>query len=195
MTLPYAAMTYDAIIVLANEMDSNGILNTESALRANLAAKLMSELRVPYIVTCGWAYRKDSSILIANAFKSYLIEVGVRSDSIIADIHSRDTVGDAIFTRINVAEPMGFHNLCVVTSNYHVSRTSKIFDFVYGPDFNIDVRGANVDYSEAVVAKELESEWAFKKTFENVEAGDIGRIVDALRVRHPFYNGEIYSKI
>lgn len=188
-------MTYDAVIVLANEMDPTGILNKESTLRADLAAKLMDELDVPYVVTCGWAYRKDSSILIADAFKSYLISIGVKSDKIITEINSRDTVGDAVFTKVNVSEPRGFNKVCVVTSNYHVPRTTKIFNFVYGSEYDITVKGANVEYGESVMTKELESECAFKRTFSNVVAGNIEKIMEALKSKHPFYNGEIYPKI
>jgi uncharacterized SAM-binding protein YcdF (DUF218 family) len=188
-------MTYDAVIVLANEMDPAGILNKESTLRADLAAKLTYELRVPYLVTCGWAYRGDSSILIADAFKSYLTSVGVNSDKIVTEINSRDTVGDAVFTRVNVSEPRGLNNLCVVTSNYHVPRTKKIFDFVYGSRYAITVKGAPVEYSQSVIAKELNSEFAFKRTFSNVAGGNIDQIMDALKSKHPFYNGEIYPKI
>jgi len=188
-------MTYDAVIVLANEMDSNGILNKESALRADLAAKLTDELDVPYVVTCGWAYRGDSPILIADAFKSYLISVGVKSDKIITEINSRDTVGDAVFTRMNISEPRGFKNVCVVTSNYHVPRTTKIFNFVYGSGCAISVKGANVEHGESVIFKELKSESAFNRTFGGVVTGNIDQIMDALKSNHPLYNGEIYPKI
>jgi uncharacterized SAM-binding protein YcdF (DUF218 family) len=188
-------MTFDAVIVLANEMDPTGTLNKESSLRANLAAKLMSELRIPYIVTCGWAYRSDSSILIADALKSYLISIGVQSDKIITETNSRDTVGDAVFTKINVSEPRGLIKVCVVTSNYHVPRASKIFDFVYGSDYKIIVEGADVEFNEVVLGKELESELAFKNTFRNVVAGNNDQIMDALKSNHPFYNGQIYPKI
>ncbi|NBO19193.1 MAG: YdcF family protein [Proteobacteria bacterium] len=188
-------MTFDAVIVLANEMDPSGALNTESVLRANLAARLLDELPAAFVVTCGWAYRKDSCVRIADAFKSYLVGMGVKPDKIITEITSRDTVGDAVFTKLNVAEPRRFTKLCVVTSNYHVPRTSKIFNFVYGSGYAIRVEGANVEYSEAVIAKELASERAFAKTFSHVLAGNNDQIMDALRCHHPFYNGEIYPEI
>ncbi|MSP50252.1 MAG: YdcF family protein [Alphaproteobacteria bacterium] len=188
-------MNYDAVIVLANEMDPNGILNKESTLRANLAAKLVEELKIPYVVTCGWAYRNDTRIKIADAFKAYLVNLGLKSDRIITELNSRDTVGDAVFTRVNVAEPMGFSKVCVVTSNYHVDRTTKVFDFVYGSKFSVGVKGAEVEFCDDVLAKELNSESAFNRTFSNVKVGDIDQIMEALKKNHPFYNGKIYPKI
>lgn len=188
-------MNYDVVIVLANEMDANGVLNYESSLRAGLAAKLMSELSVPYVITCGWAYRDDSKIKIADAFKLHLIALGIDSTKIITETKSRDTVGDAVFTRANILEPMGFKKLCVVTSEYHVSRVRKIFEFVYGAAFEISVRGVDVEFDESVMGKELHSEAAFYNTFNNVEVGNLGQILHALKNKHPFYNGKIYSKI
>ena len=188
-------MNYDAVVVLANEMDSNGVLNKESILRANLAAKLVEELKIPYVVTCGWAYRNDTTIQIADAFKAYLVNRGLKSDRIITEFKSRDTVGDAVFTRVNAAEPFGFSKVCVVTSNYHVARTKKVFDFVYGPKFSVSVKGAEFEFTNDVLAKELDSESVFDRTFSNVEVGDIEQIMEVLKINHPFYNGQIYPKI
>ena len=188
-------MNYDAVIVLANEMDKNGVLNKESSLRANLAAKMAKDYKIPYVITCGWAYRADCVIKIADAFKSYIVKLGVRSEHILTEVNSRDTVGDAVFTRLNLVEPLGFRNFCVVTSNYHVARTRKVFNFVYGSDFSIDVIGADVEFDDSFFSKETESEIAFDRTFCGVNISDMGQIMDALRNNHPFYNGEIYSKI
>jgi uncharacterized SAM-binding protein YcdF (DUF218 family) len=187
--------TYDAVIVLANEMDANGVLNKESAVRANLAAKLADELQIPFVVTCGWAYRKDSVIKIADAFKSYLVNIGLESERIITEVNSRDTVGDAVFTRSNVVELMGFTKICIVTSNYHVARTRKIFDFVYGAKFYLSVEAAEVEFSGSILNKEIESQLSFEKTFEGIQSGDLEQIMYVLRKSHPFYNGMIYPEI
>lgn len=188
-------MNYDALIVLANEMDKDGVLNKESSLRASLAAKMAKDYKIPYVVTCGWAYRRDSDVKIADAFKSYIVNLGVRAEQILTEENSRDTVGDAVFTRLNLIEPLGLRKLCVVTSNYHVARTKKVFNFVYGSTFCLDVIGADVEFNDTFLSKERESEIAFDRTFCNVSVGDMAQIMEALRNNHPFYNGKIYPKI
>lgn len=188
-------MTYDALIVLANEMDRDGVLNKESASRANLAAKLANDLQIPYVITSGWAYRHDSTIKVADAFKNYLTSCGIKDERVITETSSRDTVGDAVFTRAHVVEPRGLRKLCVVTSSYHAPRTKKIFQFVYGSNFLINVVGAEIEFDDEILSKETASTLAFERTFKDVQEGRLCEIMDAMRHRHPFYNGQVYEKI
>jgi len=188
-------MNYDAMIVLAKGMDKGGTLNRESSLRANLAARMAKDYKIPYIITSGWAYRPDCDAKLADAFKSYIVNLGVRTEQILAEGNSRDTVGDAVFSRLNLVEPLGLRKFCVVTSNYHVARTAKIFNFIYGPNFSIHVVGADVDFDDSHLSRERESEIAFDRTFCNVSIGDMVQIMEALRKNHPLYNGQVYPQI
>lgn len=189
-------MGYDAIIITSNEMDARGTLNEESASRACVAAKVAIDLEIPYVITCGWAYRKDSEITLADAFKRYLVEnFAIEPNRILAVIESRDTVGEALFTRIKIVEPMGFRNLCVVTSGYHVPRVCRVFQFVYGANFNIKIIEAGGKDGSEVEERERASIVAFEKTFNGVQAGDLCKIIEAVRRRHPYYNGDIHPKI
>lgn len=188
-------MKFDAIIVLANEMDGNGNLNSESKLRANFAASLFKKHKIPLMITCGWAYRKDTAIPIAESFKNYLIEMGVQSKKILSEKNSRDTVGDAIFTRLNICEPLGLKSILVITSNYHVIRTKEIFDFVYGENFNIIVEGVYIKTTPEILEKEKESRLAFNKTFAKTDIGNIEQIYHTLQSSHPYYNGDKHPKI
>ncbi len=190
------SLSPDAVIVLANQMDENGILNYESMTRANMAVKLLNSGKIPYIVTCGWAYRRDTKINIADAFREFLIySLSVDSNKILTEINSRDTVGDAIFTKINLANKFSWRKIIVVTSNYHVRRTEEIFNFIYGNNFSIKVLGADVDFSSSTFDNEMESIEAFRKTFFGIEKGEDDQIFKRLCEKHPFYNGSIYNAI
>lgn len=186
----------DVVIVLANEMDVNGVLNSESKVRAEKAVQIFNDTDIPHLVTCGWAYRKDSNIRIADAFKAYMVEkLGVDSRKVITELNSRDTVGDAFFTKANLSLSLAWNRICVVTSDYHVSRTQEIFNFIYGTNFVIDVIGANIIHDESVLRYELSSTKVFRETFLGVNSGNDSQILERLRERHPFYNGEVYDKI
>lgn len=177
-------------------MDKNGFLNFESKSRAAKAVEIFNEYEISYIVTCGWAYRSDSNIKIAEAFKTYLVdEMGVNPGKVITEVNSRDTVGDAFFTKVNHASRLNWRSVCVVTSNYHVARTNEIFNFIYGDDYSVEVVGTPIDYDESTLNHEIASMDAFKKTFTGVTMGSNAEILERLRERHPFYNGKVYSKI
>jgi hypothetical protein len=189
-------MNFDAVIVLANQMDINGVLNGESKARAAEAVKIFNNTPSKFLVACGWDYRKDTKIKIADAFKQYITnELGIKSDSVITELNSRDTVGDAYFTKVNLAKPLMWRNLCVVTSDYHVERAQRIFNFIYGARFAIRVFGAFAESNSAILSHERASIKAFKNTFCGVDAGDDEGIFNILKERHPFYNGNIYEKI
>ena len=142
----------DAIIVLANHMDANGVLNLESIARAKKAVEIFNEKNIPYLVTSGWAYRKDSEIKIADAFKHYLVKnLHVNPKKILTELNSRDTVGDAFFTKINLAVPLSWKKICVVTSNYDVERANEIFNLIYGNKFLINTYVADVIHDDSVV--------------------------------------------
>lgn len=184
----------DAIIVLANLMDRSGKLNDETTARLTLACDLLQENEGALLVPCGWAYRDDSGICIADAMESFAVRtLGVSRDCILPERASRDTVGDAIFTKRHLANPRRWTDIVVVTSAYHTERTRQIFSFVYGRP--IVVAAALSPDTEALRAAEARSSRAFLTTFDGVKAGDDEAIWERLRTRHPFYNGEVYPAI
>lgn len=189
-------MVTDAIIVLANLMDASGRLNDESAARAAVAATLFRQLSPSVLVTTGWAYRSDSDIRIADAFRDHIACAhGVPFDRIVADPHARDTVGDAYFTNENLIKPRRWKHVSVVTSDYHTARTAEIFQFICGPAIEIAVHGAPARAPANIDETERLSLEAFRKTFEGVASGDSAAILERLRERHPFYNGVVYPRL
>jgi uncharacterized SAM-binding protein YcdF (DUF218 family) len=185
-----------AVIVLANLMDQAGVLNDESAARAAKAVELFDAHDASILVTCGWPYRKDCSLPIAQAFRDHILaRYAVPTEAIVLETQSRDTVGDAWFTKTNVIVPKGVRKLHVVTSAYHVPRTMEIFKLIYGPSYEIDVAGAVVPEDRLIIENEARSIYAFRRTFEGVTPGDDSEILLRLRERHPFYNGAVYPRI
>jgi uncharacterized SAM-binding protein YcdF (DUF218 family) len=177
-------------------MNEKGMLNYESKARAKKAVAILNERGISNIVTCGWAYRNDSDIKIADAFKSYIVKsLDIDPDKVITELNSRDTVGDAYFTKIHLALMLNWRNLCVVTSKYHVERTQEIFNFIYGNNFSVEVVGVDIVHDNSIISKEIASINAFRDTFLEVSAGNNIEIFERLRERHPFYNGQVYSKI
>lgn len=66
------------------------------------------------------------------ASADYLVKHGISPRKILLERTSFDTIGNAYFTRVLFAEPMNFHRLLVITSDFHMPRVMAIFNWVYG---------------------------------------------------------------
>ena len=183
-----------AIIVLSNLMDKYGNLNYESMQRAELANKIFRKNKARILITSGWNYRPDSSIFIADAFRKFFIEKKkMKKESIFCERNSRDTVGDAVFSRVFAYEKFKFQELIVVTSDYHLSRTKEIFEFIYNSSIKLEFYGAKVEKNSLNYDREKRSLDSFRNTFKNVERGNISSILRNLFLNHPFYNGDKFE--
>ena len=179
-------------------MSSMGTLNTESQGRCEVASRLFRNLQYDRIIVPGWAYRDDSEITISSRMKDYLVNsCGLSPSIVIEEPRSRDTVGDAVFCRIFLRNYLDqITDLTVVTSDYHVSRALKIFNFVFGRDVPVNSYSSFcTEYRSTLEHNEVASLAAFENTFKGVSAGDLNAIIERLISHHPFYNGEKYPEL
>ncbi|MBT7623404.1 MAG: YdcF family protein [Flavobacteriaceae bacterium] len=186
-------MKYDSIIILPHESDRNGNLLEESLLRSNLAIDLFNNGYSKSILTLGWDYRKDSDITLSKSFKNHLISSGIPENVIIEDNNSRDTVGDAFFSKIVLGKKK-YHNLIVVTSDWHSKRAKIIFDLIYRDKFKLTFKDVKSTCSLNRIKKENESLNKFYSTFNPMPLND-EEILKIMIEKHPFYNGQVYKKI
>tara|TARA_B100000795_G_C22792498_1_gene437637 strand:+ start:45 stop:614 length:570 start_codon:yes stop_codon:yes gene_type:complete len=189
-------MANPIIIVLGHFMDKTGQLNKESRLRLDLAIEVSHQNKNSLIITSGWDYFGEYNIAIADSMKSYIVSnSNISNDLILTETSSRDTVGDAIFTKINLVKKIGLNNLLIVTSDYHVKRVKKIFSFIYGEQYTIKVLGSKTFKNNELSESEDKSLNQFYKTFNGVKSGDDILIYNRLCSDHPYYNGNFYPKI
>ena len=64
-----------------------------------------------------------------------------------SDQNSRDTIGNAHFSKINLIQPSGWR-FEVVTADYHVDRVTRNFSKVFG--YSVAVHPAKTGYSDAM---------------------------------------------
>jgi uncharacterized SAM-binding protein YcdF (DUF218 family) len=179
----------DAIIVLAHLMSRTGSLDRESRARADSASELASNMESTIIITPGWPYRTDSLIPIGEAMQRYIRSHSrISNQRIISEARSRDTVGDAVFSKDVILEQGGASSIIVVTSDYHSPRAEEIFNFVYGASVEIIMHPVQWDVTDQIRAKEAISLAAFRETFKDLEPGDTIPIRDRLFEKHPLYS-------
>ena len=189
----------DYVIVLANLMDSNAILNDESLSRLSTAVDLCVDCPRANLVLCGWPYRDDVSVSIAQAMYTCLLS---RFEYIPSHItlqpFSRDTVGDAVLTRIllQYCLPHQCDSVKVVTSSYHVNRVQLIFNFVFNGYSSTKVISSDDNHiSPHQLKSEIASTSSFRTTFSGIHSGNIFQIYNRLSSAHPFYNGLVHPQI
>ena len=190
------------VIVLSHLITKDGLLKNESKSRADKALKVVVKENAKYLITCGWDYRKDSNICLADAFNNYLKNKILKGCSIINQRFSRDTVGDAIFCKMVIdflkIDLDNKSKIIVVSSDYHIERVKYIFSKVFG--FKIEyvktpIRNSNSFENDKILKREKRSLAKFKIDFHNAERGNVLNFFNILREKHSFYNGIIYPRI
>ncbi|GLQ11428.1 hypothetical protein GCM10007913_33600 [Devosia yakushimensis] len=179
--------------MLANLMDRYGRLNDDSSARLETAVGILKETPKSRLITSGWNYRPDSSIMIAHAMRDCARNVhGIAPHRILTDSSARDTVGDALFVKRNVVEPSHIRDLTVVSSAYHLPRVQQIFEFVFGSGYRMRFVSTQIDHTRGVEKSEIASLAAFRSTFDGVLPGDTEAIFQRLVRKHPLYNGTVH---
>ena len=184
---------YDAIIVLSNLMDGESNLNLESKNRANLAFEIWNQQNcIPKLITMGWAYRNDTNVPISKSMANYLVDkLNVPKEQILSDVLSRDTVGDAFFSRYNFEKFFLKKKIIIITSDYHEKRAHSIFKFIYGENYKIHFSVIETDLKNSKQKDETDSLDQFSNTFNGIKSGDMNKIQNILLQNHPLYNGTI----
>ena len=184
---------YDAIIVLSNLMDGESNLNLESKNRANLAFEIWNQQNcIPKLITMGSAYRNDTNVPISKSMANYLVDkLNVPKEQILSDVLSRDTVGDAFFSRYNFEKFFLKKKIIIITSDYHEKRAHSIFKFIYGENYKIHFSVIETDLKKSKQKDETDSLDQFSNTFNGIKSGDMNKIQNILLQNHPLYNGTI----
>ena len=128
---------YDAVLVPGGGVRAGGELPRWVQRRLDLAIELS---RGAYIVTLSAGTTHRAPPLDENGFPifesaagaKYLIGAGVPADRVLIEAHSYDTIGNAFFSRVVHVDPQGFRKLLVITSDFHLPRTQRVFEWVYG---------------------------------------------------------------
>ncbi|MCD4779939.1 MAG: YdcF family protein [Candidatus Omnitrophica bacterium] len=77
-----------------------------------------------------WGYPVLESVAAAR----YLIKKNIDPNNILVETSSFDTVGNAFFSRIIHCGPRRLRKLLIITSQFHLPRTQKIFNWIYQMD-------------------------------------------------------------
>lgn len=144
------------IIVLGRGIDLEGNLPANARTRVERAVSLYKELQVPVIFSGRWTYRFTDPvppITEAAAMAKYAQSLGLPSSVCLLEETSKDTIGNAIFTKKQYLVPNKWQSLCVVTSVDHAKRTEYIFRKVCGPEYSYRFEACPIGTDEDLIAR------------------------------------------
>lgn len=175
----------DAVIVLSHKIDSNGKLSKEYKKRLDKGIELVLDKKANYIILCGERADKD--------VKNYAINKGIKSNKILTQTESRDTIGEAFCTKKRVLAPRNLRDIIVVSSDYHIRyRAALIFDFILGKNFNVEYIGAKSGKlnNPQVIEDQMNSLATFLKTFYKTSAENDEEIEKTILKNQDLYKNQ-----
>ena len=182
-------MVNDAIIVLAGGISKTRELSKNSQERVKKGVELFKQKKAPILIMSGT--RNE-----AQAMRDYTQTLGIPGKNILLEEKSRDTIGNAYFTKVQYLKPRNFKKFIIVTSDYHIPRVQYIFRKVLGSKFEINFEGvvSNISPENKSFnnANEKISLLMTKFWVWNIKDGDDEKILEKL-YQLPEYGGK--SKI
>jgi uncharacterized SAM-binding protein YcdF (DUF218 family) len=131
--------TADAIVVLGGGVDDQGGLPAVARTRVRRAVELFEQGIAPRIILsgrCGLS-QEEPAITEAAAMADHAAEIGVPREALLLEEESRDTLGNAFFTRERHLAPHGWRAVRVVTSDFHLSRAAWVFRKILGSGYDV----------------------------------------------------------
>jgi uncharacterized SAM-binding protein YcdF (DUF218 family) len=123
--------------------------------------------------------------------RKYALSLGIHDDQIIIEKKSKDTLGNAYYTKADFLEKNGWRDIVIVTSDFHINRTQFLFDTVLGPEYTIEYVSVptSMDQEKRVSFESAEKITidVLKNIIGSIQPGDTKVIKEALFTKHPGY--------
>ena len=127
----------DCILIPGGGLLPNGSLPAWTIARLDLALTMKKQSRWIGLLSGGTVHKpppidiRGFPIFESRQAAAYLIQAGLNPEMIFTEICSYDTIGNAYFSRLLLAEPLQFINILIITSAFHMPRTRAIFEWIY----------------------------------------------------------------
>lgn len=182
-------LVYPTTVTLSNRINPDGTLQEDVRRRVDLSITLYQNEFGQTITMSGGYADREAPFTHAEAMKRYAIQQGVPNNDILKEEDSLDTIGQAYFVKKNVIVPKNWDRFSVVSSEYHIPRVKKIFNFIFGPEFLIEYKSATslLQHDIKIRLKEFLSLTSFYMLFAGIKPGNDVRITERLFSTHQLY--------
>jgi len=187
----------DAIVVLGSSLAEDGSLPLHARQRAERAAALHAAGVAPRVIfsgRCNLMAADDPPVTEAAAMAAYAEALGVPRADVLLEEESKDTIGNAYFTLRRHLEPNGWTAVRVVTSDFHVPRTTWVFQKVLGSAYDVSFSPASSELDAAVIAARARAEGDIitflMEWIGDLPEGDRAAVERLIWEEHPGYAAE-----
>jgi uncharacterized SAM-binding protein YcdF (DUF218 family) len=182
----------DVVIALGGGLTPEGELKKATKVRTEGGITVLRrEIGANVMILSGGVSVEtaDGKIIAeAGAMHKHARAHNIAVEQLMTEDRSKETIGNAYYTKALVKEH-GWESVAVVTSGYHLPGTSKIFQQIYGTDFNIQVAGVPNMCSPKRAAKELARLPVLDYLFKGVKPGDEEATWDRVNSLDPRFSG------
>lgn len=190
----------DAIIILGCSNNDDGTISDLLRKRVDEGVRLYKSGKASKLIMSGkhglFLHLRGQvpSNSESSVMKKYAVSLGVPAENILIEDESKDTLGNAYFTKVRILEPHNWYNCFLVTSDYHIDRTRSLFDFVLGPKYSIEFIGTDSsslpdEKVEKMRVQEKKTTKVFREIIgDNIIKGDTNAIGEMLLLKHPGYS-------
>ncbi|MGD0284253.1 MAG: YdcF family protein [Candidatus Saccharimonadales bacterium] len=183
---------YDAIVVFGGGVNQNGELSNELKNRVELAIDLYrSNIANSIIMTGAYSYKADKIPIIteAKAMKAYALDKNVKANCIFTEEESKETVGNAYFTKIKLLIPHNWTKIIVIAGpNHSFKRLRYVLDKVWGKDYSYDIAPTIQNESQKNITRENKSLELVKSFLSEIKNGDHESVYRVLKAKFPSYS-------
>jgi len=151
----------DALVVLGRGVCDDGTLPLIARTRVERAVTLFERGVAPCVVFTG-RYSLMTEVppvaTEAAAMAAYAETLGMPREAMLLEEEARDTVGNAYFVWKHFMLPRDWWSIRVVTSDFHVPRTSWVFQKVLGDGYDVAYTAASSERFASSLVHRLRAE-------------------------------------
>jgi uncharacterized SAM-binding protein YcdF (DUF218 family) len=154
----------------------------------------------PLILSGGYsAWVKKPKFTEADVMRHYLVAHGIPPKRLFLEKYSRDTIGNAYFSKQIIKKHRSWKHILVLTTDGHVDRSRWIFNKVFGSGYTFTFVGtpSKISSFQAQPGRKRYEKYVtrlYALWFSMVRDGDDKKILTLLKRLHPSYSKSMTAK-
>ncbi len=186
---------YDAVLTLGGGINLDGSLSDITKEQVRVAVDVFRSHSAEAFIASGlYGYKGEEKPVIseAKAYANYAENLGINPHQIYLEERSQETLGNILFTKMNILIPNGWTHIVVVPQVNHLTeRIDYLLQKILGSGYDWIIVRPSVNLDEKNVARETKSLELTMQINDGFKDGDHVAIYDGLMASHPAYGGTL----